>query len=126
MLWTVAISWDSPGKNTGVGCRTLLQRIFPNKGSNLVSYIYLHWQAGSLPLAPPRKPSASPSYISHQLWELRTTALLQLWVQYVRILNTPIFTIKLKFPCPPGTAPPFSGSHFIPVSVYRLADEEEI
>ena len=26
---------DSPGKNTGVGCRALLQGIFPNQGSNL-------------------------------------------------------------------------------------------
>ena len=25
---------DSPGKNTGVGCQALLQRIFPNQGSN--------------------------------------------------------------------------------------------
>ena len=37
--WTAAhqalLSWDSPGKNTGVGCHSLLQRIFPNQGSNL-------------------------------------------------------------------------------------------
>ena len=26
---------DSPGKNTGVGCHTLLQRIFPTQGLNL-------------------------------------------------------------------------------------------
>ena len=26
--------WDSPGKNTGVGCHFLLQGIFPTKGSN--------------------------------------------------------------------------------------------
>ena len=26
--------WNSPGKNTGVGCHSLLQRIFPTKGSN--------------------------------------------------------------------------------------------
>ena len=25
--------WDSPGKNTGVGCHSLLQRIFPTQGS---------------------------------------------------------------------------------------------
>ena len=38
-LWTVALqaplSWDSPGKNTRVGCHFLLQGIFPNQGSNL-------------------------------------------------------------------------------------------
>ena len=26
--------WDSPGKNTGVGCHSLLQSIFPTQGSN--------------------------------------------------------------------------------------------
>ena len=45
--------WDSSGKNTGVGCCALLQGIFPAQGSN--SHL-LHWQAGSLPLAPPGKP----------------------------------------------------------------------
>ena len=30
---------DSPGKNTGVGCRALLRGIFPNQGYNLVSCI---------------------------------------------------------------------------------------
>ena len=36
--WTVAhqapLSWDSPGKNIGVGCHALLQGIFPTQGSN--------------------------------------------------------------------------------------------
>ena len=27
-------AWDSPGKNTGVGCHALLQGIFPIQGSN--------------------------------------------------------------------------------------------
>ena len=31
--------WDSPGKNTGMGCHSLLQRIFPTQGSNPVSFI---------------------------------------------------------------------------------------
>ena len=26
--------WDSPGKNTGMGCHALLQRIFLTQGSN--------------------------------------------------------------------------------------------
>ena len=35
--WTVAHQnpCDSPGKNTGVGCHVLLQRIFPTQGSTL-------------------------------------------------------------------------------------------
>ena len=45
--------WDSPGKNTGVGCHALLQGIFLTQGLNLG---LLHWQAGSLPLAPRGKP----------------------------------------------------------------------
>ena len=27
--------WDSPGRNTGMGCHALLQGIFPTQGSNL-------------------------------------------------------------------------------------------
>ena len=37
--WTIAhqalCPWDSPGKNTGVGCYALLQGIFSTQGSNL-------------------------------------------------------------------------------------------
>ena len=47
---------DSPGKNTGVGCYFLLQEIFPTQGSNVSLLCLLHWQVGSLPLAPSRKP----------------------------------------------------------------------
>ena len=32
-LWP-ARPWDSPGKNTGVGCHALLHGIFPTQGSN--------------------------------------------------------------------------------------------
>ena len=48
--------WDSPGKNTGVGCYFLLQGIFSTQGSNLCLLCPLHWQAGSLPPAPPGEP----------------------------------------------------------------------
>ena len=37
-----------PGKNTGLGCRFLLQRIFPTQGWNPC---LLHWQTDSLPLS---------------------------------------------------------------------------
>ena len=42
--------WDFPGKNTGVGCHFLLQRIFLTQGLNLCLLHLLYWQAGSLPL----------------------------------------------------------------------------
>ena len=46
---------DFPGKNTGVGCRALLQGIFLTQGSNLCLLYLLRWQTGSLPLEPPGK-----------------------------------------------------------------------
>ena len=48
--------WDSPAKNTGVGCHALLQGIFQTQGSNPHLLCLLHWQTGSLPLALPGKP----------------------------------------------------------------------
>ena len=36
--------WDSPGKNTGVGCHFLFQRIFPTHGSDPGLSHLLHWQ----------------------------------------------------------------------------------
>ena len=50
---TFLCPWDSPGKKTGVGCHFLLQGIFPIQGPNPHLLCLLHWQAGSLPLAPP-------------------------------------------------------------------------
>ena len=58
--------WDSPGKNTGVDCRALLQGIFPTQESNPGLLHLLHWQAGSLPLAPHGKPQfSSVQSLSH-------------------------------------------------------------
>ena len=51
--------WDSLGKNTRVGCHAFLQGIFLTQGSNLRLLRLLHWQAGSLPLAPPGKPQGA-------------------------------------------------------------------
>ena len=50
-LTRLLCQWDSPGKNTGVGCHSLLQGIFPTQGSNLRLWHLLHWQADSLPLS---------------------------------------------------------------------------
>ena len=44
--------WDSPGKNTGVGCHFLLQGVFPTQGSKLHLLSLLHWQRASLQLVP--------------------------------------------------------------------------
>ena len=57
--WTVPTRlpcpWDSPDKNTGVGCHALLQKIFPTQGLNPHLLCLLHWQVGFLPLAAPGK-----------------------------------------------------------------------
>ena len=50
--------WDSPGKDTGVGCHALFQGIFLTQGSNPGLLRLKHWQVGSLPLAPPAKPQS--------------------------------------------------------------------
>ena len=47
--------WDSPGKNTGVGCHTLLQGICSTQGPNLHLLCLLHWQVVCLTPAPPGK-----------------------------------------------------------------------
>ena len=47
--------WGSPGKDTRVGCCFLLHGIFLTQGSNLHLLCLLNWQAGSLPLATPRR-----------------------------------------------------------------------
>ena len=61
-LWTAAcqipLSIGSPSMNTGVGCRALLQGVFPTQRSNPHLLGLLHQQACSL-LAPPGKPSGS-------------------------------------------------------------------
>ena len=59
-LWTVAcqvpLSIRFSGKNTGLGCHSLLQGIFLTQGSNLHLLHLLHWQPGSLSTEPPGKP----------------------------------------------------------------------
>ena len=48
-------AWDSPGKNTGVGCHALLQGVFPASPA---------LQADSLPLSHQRSPYHSQKQIS--------------------------------------------------------------
>ena len=55
--------WNSPGKNTGVGCHFLLQEIFLTQGSNSR---LLHWQADSFPLFHLRSPT---KLLTNSYWE---------------------------------------------------------
>jgi len=54
-LWSTRLfcPWDFPGKNTGVGCHFLLQRIFLTQGSNPH---FLHLTGGFFNTEPPGKP----------------------------------------------------------------------
>ena len=58
-LWVIAprllCPWNFLGKNTVVGVLALLKGIFLTPELNPLSRL-LHWQVGSLPLAPPGKP----------------------------------------------------------------------
>ena len=45
--------WDSPGKNTRMGCYALLQGLCPTQGLNPCLFCLLNWQAGSLSPEPP-------------------------------------------------------------------------
>ena len=55
--------WESPGKNTGVGCHFLLQGIFPTQGLNPGLLHVLHGHLGSLPLVPLGKPLSHVRHI---------------------------------------------------------------
>ena len=59
-----SVHGDSPGKNTGVDCHALLQGIFPTQGLNPCLLHLLHWQVGSLPLAP----LGSPTHSTQSVW----------------------------------------------------------
>ena len=87
-LWSARLlcPWDSPGKNTGVGCHFLLQGIFPTQGSNLN---LLHWQAGSLPLSHQGRPSLD---LAHSRLEVLTL------IQSSHPLN-PHLTLLVRFSC---------------------------
>ena len=63
---------DFPGKNTEVGCHALLQGVFPTQGSNPSLSHLFHWQAVSLPLAPPGKPFTAMIWVQSLVRELRS------------------------------------------------------
>ena len=70
--------WDSSGKSTREGCHLLLQGVFLTQVLNLhlftstlhLQCISLHWQAGSLLLAPPGKPKGLVLFIIFLLYNI--------------------------------------------------------
>ena len=64
--------WNSPGKNTGVGCHSLFQGIFLTQGSKSCLLCLLHWQAASLPLAPvgnPKNTGVGCHFFLHKIFQ---------------------------------------------------------
>ena len=57
--------WNSPDKNPGVGCHTLLQGIFLTQRLNPFPLHLLHWQMGSLALALSGKPKCMKHHIKN-------------------------------------------------------------
>ena len=51
--------WDSPGKNTGVGCHDLLQGDLPDPGTEPESPVSSALQVDSLPLSHRGRPTKS-------------------------------------------------------------------
>ena len=100
--------WNSPGKNTRVGCHALLQGIFPPQGFNLPLLCLLHWQVGSLSLAPP---TFGINFFSFPFifisWRLIT-------LQYCSVFWHTLTWISHGFTCIPHPDPP---SHFPPYSI---------
>ena len=60
--------WDFPGKNTEVGCHSLLQGIFRTQGLNLHP---LHWQVRALPLVSAPRALMGPLHCQGQASSLR-------------------------------------------------------
>ena len=119
--WTIAhhyCPWNSPGKNTEVGCHALFQGIFLIQGLNLHLICLLHWQAGSSLVVPPGKPH-SCAYIYIFLYNLTKD-------NQKRQVSSLFFSLKVKMSvtqscltlCDPMACTP-PGS-----SVYRILQAE--
>ena len=89
-LWTVGcqalLSMGFSRQDTGVGCHALLQGIFPTQGSNL-HLCLLHWQAGSLPLAPPRVNKPYRLLMEAQRNQLKSLSPFTIWVTCKSLLK---------------------------------------
>ena len=105
-LWTVSLqaplSTGFSRQEYWSGLHVLLQVIFLTKGSNLSLLCLLHWQAGSLPLAPPGK----PGNVLHST--LFTWAPNWVPMEHIVYIIRPAFTIFLQVSvlssyCPPRT-----------------------
>ena len=87
--------WDSPSKDTGVGCQAHPQRIFPNQESNPGFLCLLHWQMGSLPLAPLGKPICMYTYMYFYFLQLSLILKTPSGISVISFNYTPILKCSL-------------------------------
>ena len=95
-LWTVPsrllCAQESPGKNAGVGCHFLLQRISLTQGSNWCLLQLLHWAVDSLPLSSLENPLKVT--VGQNKYDYETVYISVR--QYLIIFKTLTFTMVLK------------------------------
>ena len=129
--------WNSPGKNTEVGCHSLLHGIFSTQGSNPLP---LHWQTDSFPLhhhqlyvsvcpLPLKPPSAHPSPLlgHHRLPSWAPCAIRQLPASSLTRGSVCVPTLIFQF-APPSlsTTVPSSYPHTHPLELpWRLKSKRE-
>ena len=92
--------WSSPGKNTGVDCHSLLQRVFPTQGLNASPAL----QADSLPSEPPGKSKKPlPPNVGHELTTLRlriyalSTELARYWQFHSKIFRQVLAILYFRY-----------------------------
>ena len=100
-----SVHGDSPGKDTEVSGHVLLQGIFPTQGSNLCLLSLLHWQVGSLPLAPPGKPPGERWQMGKESCPGTGQARPGRWAKAARppVLQPHSFSWDVLPPCSPPT-----------------------
>ena len=109
-------SWNSPGKNTGVGCHFLLQGIFLTQGSNPRLLRLLYWQGSSLPLRHQGNPlrtfiSFLSVFLNSSPWCMWNNNNFVLFLKYENVLSTESLSWKLRMKTLPKCCQPiFQGA----------------
>ena len=131
-LWTVAcqaaLSMDSPSKNTGVNCHAPSRG---TQGSNPCLLHLLHWQACSLPPAPPGRPRGD--ILQHNkghIWHRRT---IQKDLHdpdnhngVITHLEPDILECEVKWPLGSTTTNKASGGDGIPAELFQILKDDAV
>ena len=89
--------WDSPDKKTGVGCRFLLQGIFPFQGWNSRLFCFLHWRAILYRCATREAPFSLSGIYVFLTFSISLCPGLWFWVRLFCLLCRHEFSLVLNF-----------------------------